>query len=134
MRSSGILDVEDCEVAVHQAAVLWLQAVGDALFYLLAASLKPAAVTSQLLPGATPVLLLLATVGEELLHVVRESNLTGRETSQNCCRGISSHTHTYESMLMQLMMTPHPHHGDTLMDELLLFISISVPDYLNTKH
>lgn len=68
--------MEDCEAAVHQAAVLWLQAVGDALFYLLAASLKPAAVSSQLLPGSAPVLLLLATVGEELLHVVREPNLT----------------------------------------------------------
>lgn len=76
--SSVVLDVEDSEAAGHQAAVLWLQTVGDALLHLLTASQEPAAVPGQLLPGAPPVLLLLATAGEELLHVVTETNLMGR--------------------------------------------------------
>lgn len=70
--SSGVLDGE---AAVHLAAVLRLQAVGDAELHLLAAPQEAASVPGQLLPGAPPVLLLLATAGEELLHVVTETHL-----------------------------------------------------------
>lgn len=79
--SSGVLDledVEDGEAAVDLAAVLRLQAVGDALLHLLAAAQEAAAVPSQLLPGTPPVLLLLTAAGEELLHIVTETNLTRR--------------------------------------------------------
>lgn len=55
--------------------MLRLQAEGDALLHLLTASLEPAAVPGQLLPGAPAVLLPLAAAGKELLHIVTETNL-----------------------------------------------------------
>jgi len=80
--SSGVLVVLRGlgEAALHQLAVLRLQAEGDALLHLLAAPQEPAAVPGQLLPRATPVLLvlLLATAGKELFHVVTETNLRRR--------------------------------------------------------
>lgn len=77
----GVLDAVDSEAAVHQAAVLRLQAVGDALLYLVAAAQESAAVSSKLLPGAPAVLLLLTTAGKELLHIITETNLFGWSTA-----------------------------------------------------
>lgn len=76
--ASGILDVEEGEALERQAAVLRLQAEGDALLHLLTAPHEPAAVPGQLLPGAPAVLLPLTAAGKELLHLVTETNLTGR--------------------------------------------------------
>lgn len=82
--SSGILEMggEDSEAAVHHAAVLRLQTVGNALLHLLTTAQEPAAVPRQLLPGAPAILLLLIAAGKELLYTVTETNLTGSGESR----------------------------------------------------
>lgn len=77
---SGVVGAGPAKAMVHHAAVLRLQAVGDVLLYLLTAPQEPAAIPSQLLPWAPPVLLLLST-DEDLVHVVREAYLRVRPES-----------------------------------------------------
>lgn len=77
---SGVVGAGPAKAMVHHAAVLRLQAVGDVLLHLLTAPQEPAAIPSQLLPWAPPVLLLLST-DEDLVHVVREAYLRVRPES-----------------------------------------------------
>lgn len=78
---SGVVGAGPGKAMVHHTAVLRLQTEGDVLLNLLTAPQEPAAIPSKLLPRASPVLLLLLSTDEDLVHVVAETHLEAREQS-----------------------------------------------------